>query len=216
MENNPSKYTPKVADAFGDAEQRFVWNPYIPVGDYTVLMADGGTGKTILCCGIAADLSQGRRLPGEIEDREPQKVLIISAEDSGELLKKRLAASDADLNNVLNKGERRRKGIKMDIVQDVYNSLEASTKEVQKIVAEQNDLEEKVKNGRYSTETVQNEIKPRIDDLKRKTNALSEQAVADAKALVSKYRAEIEERNNLDPAERRYQAAASRDSAFCA
>ena len=101
MENNPSKYTPKVADAFGDAEQRFVWNPYIPVGDYTVLMADGGTGKTILCCGIAADLSQGRRLPGEIEDREPQKVLIISAEDSGELLKKRLAASDADLNNVL-------------------------------------------------------------------------------------------------------------------
>ena len=89
----------------------------------------------------------------------------------------------------------------MDIVQDVYNSLEASTKEVQKIVAEQNDLEERVKAGRYSAETVQNEIKPRIDDLKRKTNALSEQAIADAKALVSKYRAEIEERNNLDPAE---------------
>ncbi len=89
----------------------------------------------------------------------------------------------------------------MDIVQDVYNSLEASTKEVQKIVAEQNDLEEKVKNGRYSAETVQNEIKPRIDDLKRKTNALSEQAIADAAALVSKYRDEIEERYCLDPGE---------------
>ena len=63
-------------------------------------MAGGGTGKTVLCCGIAADLSRGRRLPGEIEDREPQTVLIISAEDSGELLKKRLLASDADLDRV--------------------------------------------------------------------------------------------------------------------
>ena len=89
----------------------------------------------------------------------------------------------------------------MDIVTDVYNSLEASTKEVQKIVAEKNELEEKVKAGRYSPETIQREIKPRLDDLKQKTKTLSEQAIADAAALVSKYRAETEERNNLDPAE---------------
>ncbi len=98
--DNPSRYTPKVAESFGDAEQRFVWPPYVPAGDTTIVLADGGTGKTIFGCGIAADVSRGRRLPGEIEDRAPQKVLIISAEDSGELLKKRLVASDADLSNI--------------------------------------------------------------------------------------------------------------------
>ena len=30
------------------------------------MMADGGTGKTILCCGIAAAISIGKPLPGEV------------------------------------------------------------------------------------------------------------------------------------------------------
>lgn len=89
----------------------------------------------------------------------------------------------------------------MDIVQDVYNSLEASTKEVQTLATEKNELEEKVKTGRYSAETVNQEIKPRIDDLKRKMKTLTDQAIADAAALVSKYRDEIEERYCLDPGE---------------
>ena len=89
----------------------------------------------------------------------------------------------------------------MNIVETVYDALKESTKEVQKVVEEKEQLEEKVKAGRYSAETVQNEIKPRIDDLKRKTKSLSEQAIADAAALVSKYRDEIEERYCLDPAE---------------
>ena len=89
----------------------------------------------------------------------------------------------------------------MNIVETVYDALKESTKEVQKVVEEKAQLEEKVKAGRYSAETVQNEIKPRIDDLKRKTKSLSEQAIADAAALVSKYRDEIEERYCLDPEE---------------
>lgn len=89
----------------------------------------------------------------------------------------------------------------MNIIETVYDALKESTKEVQKVVEEKVQLEEKVKAGRYSAETVQNEIKPRIDDLKRKTKSLSEQAIADAAALVSKYRDEIEERYCLDPEE---------------
>ena len=89
----------------------------------------------------------------------------------------------------------------MNIIETVYDALKESTKEVQKVVEEKAQLEEKVKAGRYSAETVQNEIKPRIDDLKRKTKSLSEQAIADAAALVSKYRDEIEERYWLDPDE---------------
>ena len=64
------------------------------------MMADGGTGKTILCCGIAAAVSTGKSLPGEVFDGEGKNVLIVSAEDSGPILKKRLALSGANLNRV--------------------------------------------------------------------------------------------------------------------
>lgn len=100
MDELTTRYQAKAAAEFGESTTRFVWNPYVPIGDYTVMMADGGTGKTILCCGIAADLSTGRRLPGEVESRVPETVLIISAEDRGELLKKRLTASGADLERI--------------------------------------------------------------------------------------------------------------------
>ena len=89
----------KRADEFGESKVSFVWYPYIPIGDYTVLMAPGGTGKTYFVCGIAAAISTGRALPGDFET-EPGNVLIISAEDSGELLKQRLMASGADLTRV--------------------------------------------------------------------------------------------------------------------
>ena len=82
-----SDFCPEPASSFGDDTTSFVWRPYIPKGDYSVLMADGGTGKTIFCCGIAAAISTGAYLPGCFVKAEPQNVLIISAEDRGELLK---------------------------------------------------------------------------------------------------------------------------------
>ena len=90
----------KAAASFGEDNTAFLWFPYLPIGDYTVMMADGGTGKTVLCCGIAAAVSRGKHLPGEEFDGEGQNVLMISAEDSGEILKKRLSLSGADLNRV--------------------------------------------------------------------------------------------------------------------
>lgn len=65
------------------------------------MMADGGTGKTILCCGIAAAISTGKPLPGETFQGEGQRVLIISAEDRGKILRKRLERSGADLDKVV-------------------------------------------------------------------------------------------------------------------
>lgn len=91
----------KAASSFGEDNTRFLWYPYIPIGDYSVMMADGGTGKTILCCGIAATVSAGKALPGEEFDGEGKPVLIISAEDSGEILKKRLYRSGGDLDKVM-------------------------------------------------------------------------------------------------------------------
>lgn len=93
------RYTAKTASEFGEDMTSFVWYPFIPVGDYTVLMAPGGTGKTYYVCGVAAAISKGEALPGD--DAKPAgNVLIISAEDRGELLKKRLRASGANLDKV--------------------------------------------------------------------------------------------------------------------
>ena len=92
-------YSARKAADFGEDVTRFVWYPYIPVGDYTVLMAPGGTGKTYFVCGIAAALSTGKPLPGD-NAQGAANILLISAEDRGELLKKRLRASGADLDHV--------------------------------------------------------------------------------------------------------------------
>ena len=96
----PKPYAAKSAAEFGEDITSFVWYPYIPVGDYTVLMAPGGTGKTYFTCGVAAAVSSGKALPGDEQPDSAQNVLIISAEDRGELLKKRLRAAGADLNRV--------------------------------------------------------------------------------------------------------------------
>ena len=87
----------KMASDFPDANVQFLWSPYIPIGDYTVLMADGGTGKTVFCAGIAAAITSGKTLPGQTEKCPPRTILFISAEDDGSVLKKRLSLSGADL-----------------------------------------------------------------------------------------------------------------------
>ena len=90
----------KAASEFGEDNTKFLWDPYLPIGDYTVMMADGGTGKTILCCGIIANISNGKPLPGDEFESVGRPSLIISGEDSGEVLKKRLDKSGADLDKV--------------------------------------------------------------------------------------------------------------------
>lgn len=79
---------------------QYLWYPYLPIGDYTVMMAAGGTGKTVLCCGIAAAVSIGGGPPGMALNGEGKDVLIISAEDSGSVLRKRLEQSGADLDRI--------------------------------------------------------------------------------------------------------------------
>lgn len=88
------------AASFGRNNTQFLWRPYLPIGDYSVMMAEGGVGKTVLCCGIAAAVSTGEPLPGEEYRHDPENVLIVSAEDSGEILRERLERSGADLDRM--------------------------------------------------------------------------------------------------------------------
>ena len=89
------------ASSFTEPERRFLWKPYLPEGEFTVLMAPGGTGKTFFVCAVAAAISRGRPLPGDVQARDPARVLLISAEDEGGTLRARLEACGADLEQVM-------------------------------------------------------------------------------------------------------------------
>lgn len=90
----------KAASEFGAFNPKFVYRPYIPKHEYTVLLAESGIGKTMFCCGIAAAISKGERLPGDETPRNAGRVLFISSEDTGECIKQRAALAGANLDNI--------------------------------------------------------------------------------------------------------------------
>lgn len=95
---------PKRADAVQDEIHRYLWKPYIPEEDYSILMAAGGTGKTMFCCWLAAQVTKGGFLPGDqhysemLEKKipEPANVLYISSEELAGELRHRFVLSGGD------------------------------------------------------------------------------------------------------------------------
>ena len=93
-------------DSVEEREPEWLVPQYIPKGQINVLAGDGGSGKTITWCGLAAAVSSGNRVyfdavPEEFAKREPQKVLFFSSEDSLEYtLRARLRKAGANLNNI--------------------------------------------------------------------------------------------------------------------
>lgn len=81
----------------------WLWYPYIPDGNASLLFGPGKMGKSHITVDIAARLSRGDALPGESDKvrRAPVKVLMLSAEDEYEtVLVPRLIEAGANLNLV--------------------------------------------------------------------------------------------------------------------
>lgn len=79
---------------------QWLWHPYIPKGALTILAGDGGYGKSWMTCALAADLSQGRPLPGQ-EPLPPQRILMLSAEDDiGEVIRPKMDLLQANMGNI--------------------------------------------------------------------------------------------------------------------
>lgn len=87
-----------------DVEPRSVtwlWQDRIARGKITELVGDPGVGKSTLIARIAADITRGRRLPGNIEDSAPAPVLLLSAEDGlDDTIRPRLDAAGAEVTLV--------------------------------------------------------------------------------------------------------------------
>ena len=83
-------------------KQEFLWNPYLPIGEITVMYAAGGTGKSFATIGIASDITTGRSLPRYgIQQTmiNPEKVLFISAEDNESIILSRMREAGGNHDN---------------------------------------------------------------------------------------------------------------------
>lgn len=89
---------------FEECEAKWLVEDLIPAGQITILASDGGVGKTTLACSLAAAISSGTRCILDPTDvaREPQKVLLLNAEDSIRAkLAKKLRLNHATKENIL-------------------------------------------------------------------------------------------------------------------
>ena len=78
----------------------WLWRPYIPKGAATMIIGDGGYGKSFMCAALAADLSAGRALPGQ-PALPPQRILMLSAEDDmAYVMHPRLSCLGARMENI--------------------------------------------------------------------------------------------------------------------
>ena len=122
---NSSAFIAKTASEFGDRQTVYIWYPYIVKDEINITMASGGSGKTYFSCLVAAYITTGKALPGDFKPPNgAQNVLLINGEETGELLKERLSACNADLEKVFI----------LDLVDSVGLDFRANPKALQELI----------------------------------------------------------------------------------
>ena len=89
---------------------KWLLNPYLPIGTVTVLLGDGGYGKSFATLAIAAAISKGQLLPGMETPFPASDVIIANAENPWpSVIKPRLELLGADCEKIhrINDGEKR-------------------------------------------------------------------------------------------------------------
>jgi len=85
-------------------------NPYLPLGTVTILLGDGGYGKSFVTLAIAAAISRGKLLPGMDKPFPVSDVIIQNSENSWPtVIKPRLEMLGADcskIHHIIDNGKR--------------------------------------------------------------------------------------------------------------
>ncbi len=76
-------------------------NPYLPIGTVSIIIGDGGTGKSFVTLAIAAALSSGKLVPGMMKPFPPCDVIIQNSENPwASIIKPRLEMLGADCTRI--------------------------------------------------------------------------------------------------------------------
>ena len=59
----------------------YLWEPYIALGSLSLILGNGGTGKSWLSLAIASAVTKGEALPSTITAPPPSHVIIQNAEN---------------------------------------------------------------------------------------------------------------------------------------
>jgi hypothetical protein len=87
-------------------EPEWLWDGRIPMGEVTLVVAKGGTGKTFAVTDLAARVTRGAAMPGGCAAGPAGSVVLISGDDDpGAVLAWRLMAAHADLARVIDCSE---------------------------------------------------------------------------------------------------------------
>jgi hypothetical protein len=100
--SQPERQSPvRQADAIPIEKIEWVWARRIAAGMLNILDGDPGLGKSTVTNDLAARLTRGQPMPGEIEASDPAGVILISFEEHpGAVMVPRLMAAGADLSRV--------------------------------------------------------------------------------------------------------------------
>ena len=86
-----------------------------------------------------------------------------------------------------------------NIVQTVYDTLEARTAEIAEIRTEYDKMEAMATSGKYTRKALEKDVFPKRDALKRQMQDQSAAAIKEARGLIDQYRADVAAESNLDP-----------------
>jgi len=91
----------KTASDIVTQEIIWTWYPFLPQGSATLLIGDGGSGKSFATCALAAAISTGRPLPGMETAMPPSDVIIQNTENGwSTVIKPRLDMLGADCSRI--------------------------------------------------------------------------------------------------------------------
>ena len=88
-----------------------------------------------------------------------------------------------------------------NITQTVYEMLDSRTDEIIGMANQINELDSKVKSGRYSQMTITNEFQPKMAELRSARDKACKSALDEARSLISEFRKDNAKVNQLNPAE---------------
>lgn len=103
QETKQSAEEKKIVVTFGTSNTTelatYLWFPYIPRKQLTVLCAKQGTGKGYVAAAIGSEITNGKR-PFDTQPKKPENILVISSEETNAEIERKYKYSGACMDRV--------------------------------------------------------------------------------------------------------------------